>query len=349
MTLANGLVEKGWTVNLVVLNLNDSVYQDRLSPNVNLTNLHKGHIRTSFFALHKYLRTARPEKVVVFNHELAVLLVMIRMLTSLQFSIIARNINTLSLKRENEESFWCKYGIGFLVDVFYGRVDYVIAQSEDMKKDLIENMGFNNHDRISVINNPVNHIIEAFIKDFDFSSVRKQDYLLCIGKLEKQKAFHLAIEAFSEIVYDYPELRLKILGKGSQEHRLKVLAEKLGIYDKVDFEGFQKDVIPYYLNARATVLTSLYEGFPNVLVESIALGTPVVAFDCYSGPREIIRDGVNGFLAEHEDLEGLVECLKRTIDMRWNLKQVSETANIYKSEVIVNRYERLLSSLILPN
>jgi len=64
----------------------------------------------------------------------------------------------------------------------------------------------------------------------------------------------------------------------------------------VGFEGFKKDMIPYYLSAKATVLTPLYEGFPNVLVESITLGTPAIAFNCPSRPSEIIVDGINGFL-----------------------------------------------------
>ena len=112
----------------------------------------------------------------------------------------------------------------------------------------------------------------------------------------KIKGFHHAIKAFACIVEKYPYLRLKIVGKGSQEKNLKKIAEKYSVLKKVDFEGFHKEIIPYYLHARVTILPSLYEGYPNVLIESISMNTPVIAFDCPSGPNEIIIDGVNGYL-----------------------------------------------------
>ena len=86
-----------------------------------------------------------------------------------------------------------------------------------------------------------------------------------MGRLEKQKAFNYAIEAFSGIKDNFPNLRLKIVGQGSLKQELKQKAIDLNVENRVDFEGFQKDIIPYYLHSKATVLTSIYEGYPNVL------------------------------------------------------------------------------------
>src|SRR5690606_14702881 len=145
-------------------------------------------------------------------------------------------------------------------------------------------------DRSVVIHNPVASHIETHAKTQIKASVSGK-YILCIGRLEEVKAVHYASEASNLISPKYPHLRLKCVGKGSLESKLRLQAAKFGISDKVDFEGFQCEVIPYYSDAALTLLTSKYEGFPNVLIESIVLGTPVVAFDCPSGPREILDYG----------------------------------------------------------
>ena len=342
VTIANGMAERGWDVTLVVLNLKDAVYQQRLNPRVRLANLHKGHARTAFFPLWQYFRREKPKKVLVFNHQLAVLLVLIRNLSFLPYSIISRNISTLSLKQKNDSSFWHKYVIHFLVELFYNRVDLVIAQSSGMKQDLVEYFNFN-AEKITIINNPINPAIESFADNNDMSKIQKKTYVLCAGRLDAVKAFYFAIESFALIVHDHPELRLKIAGSGPQEQELKTLARRAGVDDKVDFEGFQRDLIPYYLHAKATILTSLYEGFPNILLESISLGTPVVAFNCPSGPREIVADGVNGYLVRYQDQKHLVKCLKMALDRQWNPQEIALTSERFKSEVIIREYESVCS------
>ncbi|MBD3842429.1 MAG: glycosyltransferase, partial [Campylobacterales bacterium] len=194
-----------------------------------------------------------------------------------------------------------------------------------------------------VIYNPVAKHIEDYAKTHDLSQVEKQDYLLCVGRLEKQKAFHYAIVGFAGVANEFPNLRLKIVGKGSQEGELKNQADELGVGDRIDFEGYQTDMISYYLGAKVTLLTSLYEGFPNVLVESIALGTPVVAFDCPSGPSEIVVSGVNGFLVPYKEEVALTTEIRKALDLDWRGAQVALTAETFRADVILTQYERELN------
>ncbi|MNF98573.1 putative poly(glycerol-phosphate) alpha-glucosyltransferase [compost metagenome] len=125
------------------------------------------------------------------------------------------------------------------------------------------------------------------------------------------------------------------------ENELKELAIKLDVANKVDFEGFRENMIPYYLGAKLTLLTSLYEGFPNVLIESITLGTPVVAFDCQSGPREIITK-YNGVLVENGNVEKLEHAISMLLKETISSSSIIESAEKYKMDVIVNEWENLI-------
>jgi len=214
-----------------------------------------------------YLKDARPSQILVFNHELAILLVILKKILRLRFTIFSRNINTLSQKTADQKSIWHKHIVGTMVKLFYRKVDNFIAQSEGMKKDLLKNYAID-ETKISVIPNPLNPRIEKIASRLDFNTIEKEDYLLCAGRLESAKAFHYAIDAFSIVAKHHPTIRLKIAGQGSLENALKCQAQVLGLAGRVDFKGFQNDMVSYYLHARATVLTSLFEGMPNVLIES---------------------------------------------------------------------------------
>lgn len=342
VNVANGLAENGWKINLVVLNLNDAVYLNRVSDKVNLVVLEVNNARYSFWKLRNYLLVNKPEKILVFNYELAVISVLVRSFTNIKFKLIARNINTISKTKLTSTGFWESQIVDRLVKHFYCKVDHVVNQCNSMEQDLLAFIP-NLIGKTSVIYNPVNKAIEDIIENTGFSKANKDDYLLCVGRLEQQKGFHYAIEAFSIVSRDNDALRLKIIGKGSLERALIEQAKALGVYEKIDFEGFKENVIPYYQKAKATLLTSLYEGFPNVLVESITLGTPVVSFNCPSGPSEIVTPD-NGVLVKHEDLAELVTGVKQALLYNWNAELVCASLSNLRLQKIIGKYELLLQT-----
>jgi glycosyltransferase involved in cell wall biosynthesis len=341
VTLANSLIDCGWDIDIIVLNLNNAVLQTELNNKILLTVLNVSHTRSVFFKLIKYLYIHKPKKIFAFNHQLAVLLTIVRSIFRFNYQIIARNSSTLSKKNNVEKSFWHKYIVNRIVLCLYRNVDKIIAQSNGMENDLINNYKIPQNKTV-VINNPINPAIEYYLKNSSLENYKKK-YLLCVGRLESVKAFHYAISAFARIKNDYKELRLKIVGKGILEKDLKNLASEIGVLESVDFEGFKKDLIPYYLGAKATILTSIYEGFPNVLVESISLGTPVVAFDCPCGPNEIIINGVNGFLVRYQDVDHFDTSLRATLDMKWQTSKIIDTAFRFSSQQIIKKYVQTLS------
>ncbi|EKO3743041.1 glycosyltransferase [Vibrio metschnikovii] len=344
VNVANGLADNGWQVDLLVLHTNNAAYLERVSPKVNLVVLGVNHARHAPLPLLRYIRQHKPEKMLVFNYELAVLTVMLRSLFRFKTKIIARNINTISQKRKQHVGIWRKLVVKPLIDRYYGQCDHIINQCQAMRDDLIAVFP-HLADKTSVIYNPVAKHVEDYAKAHDLSQIEKQDYLLCVGRLEKQKAFHYAIEGFAGIANQFPNLRLKIVGQGSLEQSLKQCAQDLGVADRVDFEGFQADMISYYLHAKATLLTSLYEGFPNVLIESITLGTPVVAFDCPSGPREIIQEGVNGYLVEYQSVQALQKGCRSLLLSHPASESVQFSSSEYFSSNIITIYEAVIDNL----
>ena len=343
VSVVNGLADLGWSVNLIVLSMRRSVYHERLSRKVDLVVLGVGHARYAFLPLFRCIKKFNANRVVVFNYELAIVLQLIKTFSKLNFYLIARNINTISKKMELRCSSLKQFLFKFLMRTFYVKVDCVVNQCVDMDVDLIAFSPALKH-KTRVIYNPVNEIVLKYARKPRFFKSKKRGYLLCVGRLEKQKSLHVAIEVFARLRGRHPLLRLKILGKGGLEGSLREYASRLHVEDWVDFEGFQKDTIPYYLYANATLLTSLYEGFPNVLVESITLGTPVVAFDCKSGPSEIIVNDVNGRLVDAGDVENMVESVDYIVRNPIERMLVRSTAKKYQIDVIVSQWDRLLGS-----
>lgn len=336
VNLANELAFQGLKVNLVVLTLNNAVYLDRLSKKVNLINLDAGKARNAIPALYGYIKKSEPSQILVFNYELTILSVILKDLFSFKFKLVARNINTMSEVIKQAKKSIRGRVLCFLIRKYYVRADYIINQSEGMYNDLLV-LHPEIKSRSTVIHNPVNPLYTA--SPVDFSLIKRKSYILCIGRLEKQKGFERAIYCFLQILKVKKYIRLKIVGNGSQKNNLIELSEKLGIRDSIDFIPFQSNLREFYSQAQLTLLTSFYEGFPNVLVESISMGTPVVSIDCPSGPSEIICPE-NGILVSN--VEALpVACLS-LLEQNLSREKVMLTSYKFNITSVTKKYLEIL-------
>jgi glycosyltransferase involved in cell wall biosynthesis len=134
-------------------------------------------------------------------------------------------------------------------------------------------------------------------------------HVLAMGRLTPQKGFDLVLEAMAGVRAAGVSARLTIVGVGELEVALRAQAEQLGITDIVDLVGFQDRPERFFAHADVFVLSSRYEGMPNVVLEALACGLPIVAFDCPHGVSEIVHDGVNGRLLPAEDVPALTAAL----------------------------------------
>lgn len=140
-----------------------------------------------------------------------------------------------------------------------------------------------------------------------------RSYFLAIGRMDCNniKQIDLLIECYAKSQLPKLNFDLMILGDGSRLEEMKNLTKVLGLENCIHFKGFVENPYPYLENAYCTVLTSKYEGFGMVLAESLMCGTPVVSFDCKSGPNEIIEDGINGLLIENQNRNEFIKGINR--------------------------------------
>jgi len=196
--------------------------------------------------------------------------------------------------------------------------------------------------RISVIPNPV---AAADGRVACPPALPQTPYLLGAGRLVYQKGFDLLIEAFALIAAHHEHLRLAIAGDGPELQSLRELAARLHVTQRISFLGPIRELGAVMRNAEVFVLSSRYEGFPNVLLEALASGVPVVATDCPSGPREILGDGSLGLLVPCGQASALAEAVMRIVgdvELRRRLS-TPRVARSYELTSVITAWEALLA------
>lgn len=154
------------------------------------------------------------------------------------------------------------------------------------------------------------------------------------GRLNEQKGFHLLIDAISAVRVRHPEIefRLAILGDGSRRENLERQIAGLNLRETVRLIGFQENAIAWYRSADVFVLPSLIEGMPNVLLEAMACGTPVISSDCHSGPREILQGGRFGQLIPVGSADALRDAIETMLLRSSAAKEMASAAQTYIAE-----------------
>ena len=200
-------------------------------------------------------------------------------------------------------------------------------------------------ENVSQLYNPIDLTAIDILKNKE--TFEDTNFILAVGRMNDEvKQFDKLILSYSKSDLPVKNIKLLLLGEGKNIEKYKELAKDLGIKDSVTFKGAAENPFPFYEEALFTVLSSKNEGFPNVILESLAVGTPVISYDCFSGPNEIIIDSHNGILVENQNIEMLSEAMNHLIENQKLYQHCKENANAsiaqFDIEIIGKQWLELL-------
>lgn len=310
----------------------------------NLFKLIKGFV-LKIIRLALLFRRNRPDIIFSLLSSTNVAVIIAKLLSGTKNKVIVSEHTYPSVNLSNET-----YGgiTRLFIKSCYPKADKIIAVSASIKQDLVSNFHFP-ETKIEVVYNPVDigeieKLSEEAVEHPWFQG--EIPVIVSVGRLTRQKGYPHLLRAFSIVRKDL-HCRLSIIGEGEDHTKLLNLAKDLGIEGEVEFLGFQRNPFKYMARSSLFVLSSLYEGFPNVLLEAMALGLPVISTDCPSGPGEIIEDQKNGILVpvkEERALAGAIITVMADKGMREILGRGARLrAGDFALEKIVNDYKRVFN------
>ena len=249
---------------------------------------------------------------------------------------------------------WAGTLYGLLAHSLYRYADMVVPVTERIANEL--RVAFQIPiEKIFVIPNLYNiceirNLTEAPLPD-EYSTFFKNPVILNVGSLCNQKGQDLLLHAFALVNRRIPESRLMLVGEGPWKDRLKKQSESLDVASRVLWVGFDQNPYRYMARSSVFVLASRYEGFPNVLVEAMICGCPVVSFDCPTGPREILQEDTWGMLVENGNINCLADRIIEMLLDRALAKRLmaagKERSQSYGSQTVGGLWVQCLNSVLI--
>lgn len=198
----------------------------------------------------------------------------------------------------------------FLTKMIYGNCFKMVSITKEMQRMIEQKHGLKN---VTTIYNPIN--IEEITQRADEPISLDFEFIIGVGQYDTNvKQFDKLIYAYSQSILPKKNIHLVILGEGSLKQRLIEIAKENGVENKLHLLGYKRNPYKYIKQSKFYVMTSAHEGMPMVLLESLVCGTPIVSFNCKTGPSEIIEDKKNGLLVENQNIDKLINNMNLFID-----------------------------------
>lgn len=336
--LVKSFLIRGYPVDLVLASA-EGPYLGDVPEDCRIIDLKSKRVMKSLPGLARYLRRDRPAALVSGMNHTNVIALAASVLAMAPVRVIVVEHNTFSVDAANPRLFRARL-LPLLMRLLYPRADAIVAVSRGVADDMISVFPAVG-DKVRVIYNPV---IESELFELAEAPVEHSWFtagappvLLSVGRLTEQKDYPTLLGAFA-LVRGVMDCRLVILGEGEERGALERLAAELGLAGDFWMPGFVENPYRFMKRAAVFVLSSRWEGLPTVLIEAMACGTPLVATDCPSGPREILQDGRSGKLVPVGSVPELAGAIQETLvsdvrecaDQEWRRFEIESAAQEYE-------------------
>jgi glycosyltransferase involved in cell wall biosynthesis len=302
---------QGHRVDLVVSKAGGHL-QALVPPEIPVVYLRCSRTRQAIVKLALYLRAIRPDALFTTVRNANVIAICAAKLSRLDIPVVVRESSAplSSPKKSLVDTITNQ-----LVPITYSRARGIIAVSDGVAREL-RSMSRSLESRVTVIPTPVissDMLAQADLPiDHPWFTKPEAPVIVCAARIERYKGYDTLICAFQQLRRT-TDVKLLILGNGSYQAEIQRRVAELECSNDISFLGFVTNPFPYMKRAHTLVLASEYEGLPNVLIQALAFGTPVVSTDCKSGPAEILCHGKYGQLVPVGDVPALAQALGETI------------------------------------
>ncbi len=264
-------------------------------------------------------------------------------LNNVRMIAVVHNCHTVDPFNVNNSELWNNYAF---LDDEKQRVDRIVTLTSWQRDDILKR--FKHYtDAVTVIPHALPYTPDDLGCEDEGNSVLPEHALILIGRFAPEKNHLAAIDLIVKVRDVVPDATLHFYGTGENEAALLEAVKQRNLTEVVFFHGFQADLSAVYRSAALTLSLSKHEGFPLNILESLALGCPVVAFDCRYGPAEQIADGMNGFLLPYGDLDGAVDCCVKLLSddvLRTEFRhQAQEGAKRFAPQKIAALWAKLMT------
>lgn len=329
--LADNLDKTQFKATLLVIESDaETAYEVR---NIEIIYLNKKRSRNAFWPIFKFLLRNRQDIVLSSIMQLNFMLsVYALFLKKTRFVVRETFVRGPEFRKRQ------RWHMAWLEKFQKKTIDKVICQSRDIYEDLVAHHGYSEN-QLVLINNPItkNYDPKPAARAINGHPIE----FITVGRLAKQKGYERVLQVLAK--FERP-FHYTIIGSGSEKERITTLIQELDLGERITHIPFTKKVHEYLAQSDVYLQGSYYEGFPNALLESCTVGTPVMAYEAPGGINEIILDGINGHMVRSE-----AEFISKLHSLVTNLpdpQRVNESVQSrYNQNIILKQYEALFKEL----
>jgi len=338
LNLARGFVERGILLDLVVGKAQGPLVSE-IPDGVRLVNLGATRLRRSLFRLIRYLRSEKPCALLSATTPVNLVALWAKHLSRSPVRVVIAIHNTFSQQVARDSRAGGRL-MTLLAKWTFPRADAVVAVSRGAAEDFSRSIGFP-EEKVRVIYNPV-VLPSMFARarepvEHPWFAPGEPPVILGVGRLTEQKDFGNLVRAF-QAVRQEKQARLMILGEGEDRPEIEKLVHALGLQEDVCMPGFVDNPYKYLASCDLFVLSSRWEGLPTVLIEALALGTPVVSTDCPSGPIEILENGRLGRLIPINTPDLLADAIVHSLGTAYDDREAKASTSRFTLDRVVGQY-----------